>query len=298
MTRLAALGVCVALLAPAGAAQTLRYEGGAGAATGKYFFAERTTSFSLSTGFALDIGRLKLRASLPVWLPNTSLVTTTVAGSIPTGGPYGQGAVRDSGEARRRRQSGNGQGPGSGQGRAPGSPLPSLQVVPVSDSAVTGYQAAVGDLFLSTSARLLTGSRVSLTAGVSAKAPIADTATIGTGRWDAGVSLSVSVLAGRRLLIGADVSYWHLGDLPDLPFDDPVTGMVSLGASLGSGWGAIASLAGGSSALPGFDPPVTVGGAISHLGARTGWGVHAALGLTETAPDVSVGLTWTVRLTH
>jgi hypothetical protein len=35
---------------------------------------------------------------------------------------------------------------------------------------------------------------------------------------------------------------------------------------------------------------------LSHVTARGGWGVTASAGLTETAPDLFVGVSWRVRL--
>ncbi|HXI21622.1 MAG TPA: hypothetical protein VNH46_11075, partial [Gemmatimonadales bacterium] len=64
MTRRAAVAGALlwAVAAPA-AAQSLAYEGGLGFTTGRYIFTTRTTSWSLTTGLALQVNRLTLRAS-------------------------------------------------------------------------------------------------------------------------------------------------------------------------------------------------------------------------------------------
>ncbi len=56
-------------------------------------------------------------------------------------------------------------------------------------------------------------------------------------------------------------------------------------------------VSGGTAVLEGFDPPLTVAAGLTRsLGAQS-WSVLAGLGLTETAPDLTLGAAWSVRLT-
>jgi hypothetical protein len=273
-------------------AQQLAYEGGLGGSTGTYFFTERTNSYSLSTGLRLSAGRWSFRASLPAWLQNTTLLTASGAGPVPTGGPEGQQAVRDSGQARQQRGK---QGP-AGQGAAPLlRTLLAAEAVPAPAEAVTGYRVTMADPLVSTSVRLITGGRVGVSAGANAKVPLADT-TVSTGAWDFGGNLSLSLLLGDRWTVGLDASYWRLGDLDSLDLRNPLLGSASVGVLLGSRWAALAAVSGSTTVLEGFDPPAAVSVALSRLTPGFSWGVSLGAGLTESSPDLMVGLTWTVPL--
>jgi hypothetical protein len=297
MRIVAVVGIALGVWAVPGEAQRIFYEGGLSASTGTYIFTERTNSFALSTGLHLSAGRFSFRAAVPVWMQNTSLITSSGAGPVPTGGPYGREAVRDSGQARDQRHQGA-LGPGGpGNGRMILAGLVAAQV-PAPSPAVTGYQIALADPALSGSVRVVDGGRVSVGFGATLKFPLADTATVGTGEWDFGGHLSVSILAGRRWTFALDASYWHLGDLDSLQLVDPVLASVSAGALLGDHWGAMLSLTGSTRTLTGFDPPLTITGAMSRVGLGVTWGFSLGAGLTESAPDLSIGLLWTVPLLH
>jgi len=288
-----ALGALLVLIAGRLPAQGIAYEGGLSVSTGTYFFTERTTSYVLTNGLALRAGPFTFRAWLPAWLRNTSLVTTTGAGPIPDGGSSGRDAVRDSGAARKGRDGGSGGGPGGAMLLSAADPA-----VPAPAQSLTGWEFALADPTVQAGMRLLDGPRTSLSVAVSAKLPLADTSTIGTGEWDVGASVSLSRALSRRLTAGLDASYWHLGDLPDFDFRDPVMGSASLGMLLGSRWGALASLSAGTSAIEGYDPPAWIGAAISRFTNRGAMGFNLSVGLTETVPDVSAGLSWSLPLRH
>jgi len=105
------VGVVLALCVLRVEAQQVTYEGGLSTSTGSYFFTERTNSYVWSTGINVGKGRWSLRATLPIWFQNTTLLTTAGAGPVPSGGPTGRPAVHDSGQAReQRQQGGNGNG--------------------------------------------------------------------------------------------------------------------------------------------------------------------------------------------
>jgi hypothetical protein len=299
------------LLAARTAAAQLTYEGSLSGSTGTYLFTERTTSFVLNNGLSFRTGRLTLRANLPFWYQNTTLVTSSGAGTIPTGGPYGQETVRDSGQARQQQgqggngPGGNGQGPGGpGGGAGPGganpvvAPWPSLAMgtIPPPEEALTGYDFMLADPMATATVRVIQAGRVNASLGGTVKFPLADTARIGTGQWDFGGQASVSVLVGSRWTLGVDGSYWHLGDLDSLDLEDPFIGSLSVGALLGNSWGAIVSVSAGTSTLTGFDPPVSVFAALSRFGTPGSWGINVGAGLTETAPDFTIGASWWVKL--
>ena len=286
MTRRAAL-VLLATLSPAPlAAQGLYYEGGMSAATGRYIFAERTTSWGISTGFSVGTSSLTFRAALPVYLQNSTLIAvSSPGGGLPTGGSS-SGAVADSGAARKGRG-----------GRAAAFLLATTDSpVDVPSSALTGYRTALGDPTMQVAWRAIDAGGTSVTASVLAKAPVADTATFGTGEWDVGGSLAAHRWIGRSLVLGVEGAYWHLGDLPTLSFRDPISGGASMTYRGSGGWGGGLSVSASSSALEGYPGPAWVGVHLLRSSEGGGWGLNAALGLSETTPDVSVGLTWRVRL--
>lgn len=319
MTRRLAVALAMAILAPALGGQRVTYEGALSAATGRYFFTERTSAFGLSTGLSLRQGRWTVRASVPTWLQNTTLVSTSGLGPVPTGGPDGQGAVSDSGQAREQRRQGkasadptgtgsggdgNGQGgngnggSGSGSGNGAGALVLRLaeEAVPAPDAAITGYEARLGDPLVGVAVRIVDRGPVAVTLGTTVKIPVASTDGIGTGAWDLGASVAASAGLGRRTTIGLDLAYWRLGDLDNLELRDPVFGSLSLGALLSDRWSGLVAVSAGSRPLTGFDPPVMVTLAVSRYGNAAAWGVSLGTGLTESSPDLMVGLTWSIPL--
>jgi hypothetical protein len=279
----------LALLTPGSiVAQGVRLEGGLSLATGAYLFEERTTTWALSTGLAIERGAFTLRGSVPLYLQNTTLVSASGLGQIPTGGSS-SGTVADSGRARHQRD-------GAGSRHQSLDPVFSHGAVEVPTSAAAGYETAVGDPTLSLSWRSHPLPGASVTLGAAVKAPVADTSTFGTGRWEVGATLATPPRLGRAMLLGLDLAYWHLGDLDDLEFRDPLYGGLSLGYLSASGWGGTLMVAGGTTILDGFDPRVRVGAGFSRLSAGGSWGAHSTLGLTETSPDLTVGFVWSVRL--
>jgi len=284
-------GLLAGLLAAPAAAQTLHYEGSAGLAAGTYIFTERTSSWSVSTGLAFAAGPVTLRAGLPVFYQSSTLVAATGTGYIPTGGSS-SGAVADSSAARSAR--------GTSRRTAVVQPsragLDSVGADPVDvPTAAAGYRWAAGDPMVSASFAGLRAGRLGVILGVTAKVPVVDTASLGTGAWDVGGSLSAAVILGMGTLLSLDVAYWRLGDPPGLDLSNPV---VFGGAAswLRGGWGFSAGVSGATPAIAGFPPSVSATASILRLGGAAGLGILATAGLTETAPDVSVALTWRLGL--
>jgi hypothetical protein len=199
---------------------------------------------------------------------------------IPTGGSS-SGAVADTGASRERR----------------GDGMPTLRRTPVSvpSSAAAGYQIAVGDPTAQLAWRLLGGPGPWITASAIVKVPVADTATFGTGRWDAGTGLTLGYVAGRTML-ALDLTYWKLGDMPALHFRDPVNATASVDFPVRSEWGAGIMLSAGTAALPGYEGPVSVGGRVVRASGGAAWALSGTVGITETVADFSLGLAWRVGL--
>ncbi len=276
--------VLAALLAAATpvAAQQLAYEGSVGMTTGQYIFTTRTTTFSLSTGLALTTGRLTLRASIPVWLQNSTVITASgPGGTLPSGGSSG-GTVGDSGR--------------SGRGGGMNGIAPAMaRRVDMPSSAFTDYRAAVGDPLLGATVVLRRGERLSLGLGGLVKVPLADTAHYGTGEWDAGATVSASIRLNSATLLGADAAWWYLGDLPELDFDNPVSGALTLSHLRATRWVFSLFVRGSTAAVPGFAAPATAGGGITWLSRRVAIGLEAGAGLTETSPDLGLTAYWRVQ---
>ena len=283
------LGLTLALVAPL-ESQTLHYEGSAGLATGTYIFTQRTSSWSVSTGLAFGAGPVILRAYLPVFYQNTTLVASAGSGFLPTGGSS-SGTVADT-SAQRSGRSGT---------RRLSAIAPLLGVagtlegepVEVPTSATTGYRWSAGDPFVSVSFFGLQGRRAGLTLGGSVKVPVTDTTDLGTGAWDAGGNLSGSATVSSRVMLGVDLGYWYLGDPPGLDLQNPVLFGGTLSVLAGRNWGTSVGVSGATPTIVGFAPSVSVTAGVLRIGGAGGsLGVLATMGLTETAPDVSVSLTW------
>jgi hypothetical protein len=278
-------------------AQGVYYEGGLSLASGNYIFTERTNTITLLTGLALQAGPVTLRATLPAYFQNTTLLAGSSAGLVPTGGSSST-AVADSAASR------GGRGGRSGTT----SPVPSVSFssaavlddslgsVEVPVSSVTGYGASVGDPTVGLTASVLRSSRVGVLVSVGAKVPVTDTSSYGTGAWDVGGSVSLSCGLGRTTMIGVDVAYWSMGDAPGLELQNSLMTSVSISHLTFSGWGFSASAFRASPVIDGFPSSASAGAGIVHMGARGSVGLNATVGLTETAPDVMIGLSWRVGL--
>ena len=99
-----------------------------------------------------------------------------------------------------------------------------------------------------------------------------------------------------RTVLGLDLGYWWLGDMPDLDLQDTVTGTVSVGRAFGRSWTASLSVSGGRSALAGYDDPWWAGLLVGRSFTRGTWGLTATVGLTKGAADFTLGVVWRARL--
>ncbi len=246
-------------------AQGVAYEGGISLATGNYFYTTRTTSWTIASGLAYSAGRLTLRAGLPVYVQNSSLVRGSGTGAMPSGGLMGGGG-----------------GGGGGGGMMGGG--------------ATSFRAAAGDPLVQAGWALLNGARTAVRIAAAAKIPATDTTDYGTGQWDVGGTVSFTQHAGANAFFGLDLAYWHLGDPPTLDFRDPVAATVSASDVFANAWGASVFATGGTSALRGYEAPLSLGATITRLDRGNLWGLTATVGLTETVPDFSIGASWWIGL--
>jgi hypothetical protein len=280
------------------AAQQLHYEGGLSMSSGSYIFTERTTSWVLSNGLAVDAGPFTIRATVPAYRQNTTLLTSSATGLLPTGGSS-SGVVADSSAARKAGRGGGGGGGGSSQIVAA---FPSLQEsaalavdpVAVPTSSVTGYQVTLGDPMVNISAVLTESGRTSLLASFGAKIPLNDTTSYGTGKWDVGGSLSLSHGITSNVLLGLDFSHWRFGDLPELDLRDGLMGSASIAYLGASGWGGSASFMAARSVVEGFADSYMVSVSVTRLAGVGALSMNFAAGLTEMTPDFTAGLSWRV----
>jgi hypothetical protein len=295
MMRRFALALAAACLPTVGLqGQSVYYEGGVSVASGTYIFTQRTTSLTWYNGLALSAGPLTLRATVPLYLQNTSLVTGTGTGFLPTGGSSG-GVVSDSSRSRMM-------GHGGGQGmsaqvvaadaalRADGDP------VDAPATSVTGFETSAGDPTFYANLSLFRSKPTSFSVGFGAKAPVTDTTGLGSGEWDVGGSISLYRRIGSATLLGVDLSYWRLGDLPELDLRNPVTGAISVSHLLAKGWGGSISVTGSTSVIDAFENAYSAGVALTRMGSRGALGITASVGFTETTPDFAVGLNWRLAL--
>jgi len=247
------------------------YTGSVQLTSGEYIFSERTTSLSLYNGVAFSAGPVGMYVSIPITYQSTPWVSRSGSGMIPSGGDEHSEVG----------------------GRTDGGRMTLADTVEYD-------QVALGDPMLHADLEVLKERKAMPSVYVTAdlKAPLADLDRgFGTGEWDYGAGLSLVKGFGRSLLL-IDVTYWVLGDLPDLELHDPVAYSFAVGHTLAAGkYSVLVSFSGYSRILDEVDPPVQVGiGANYSLDSGTILSGNAALGLTESTPEVSVSLGWQIGL--
>ncbi|NND73221.1 MAG: hypothetical protein HKN43_16730 [Rhodothermales bacterium] len=259
--------------------QTLHYSGSAQFSVGDYIFSEQTNSLYLANQLGLSHQRFAARLTVPVVRQNSPWVSYTTAGSVSTGGPA-QGEVR-------------GRGDQSGQGRRGGDPITvvdtsDFKTIAVSDPSLTLSFSLLNDMFQGRSVQVRG----------SAKAPVSQPDDgFGTGAWD--YSLGVSAMRRlRRAVVFVDVAYWVLGDMEELSLNNSLSYGLSFGRSLGDGSDTVlASFSGSTVIVPGTEPALLVGLGLGHsFDSGNGVSANASIGLTESAPNVSVGVGWRIGL--
>ena len=262
-------GILAGILAaaPSGASE-VSYEGSVQFDTGEYFFEERANIFYFYNGLDFDSGRLNLSASIPIIIQDSPWITLTGSGLVPSGG--GMSAYADS------------------RGRFP------------SRDSVGTVDMGLGDLYVKGGLDLveMAGTRPGLQLTGSVKVPVAnEDKGFGTGEWDFGAGLSISSFI-KGLFLAGEASYWMFGDMPDLEFDNVISYSFSIGRPFSGGKkGLIASIYGYTDTFEDIAGPIQVALGFNYL-TESGSGLTAsvAMGLTESAPDLSITAGWSLPL--
>ncbi|MEZ5316796.1 MAG: hypothetical protein R2752_05295 [Vicinamibacterales bacterium] len=135
------------------------------------------------------------------------------------------------------------------------------------------------------------------TLSASFKPPLADAAQgFGSGEADVAFGVTLSGVRGRNSVL-VDVSWWVLGDPPDLPLRDVPSFYAGYGRILDRQyrWSLLASVSGSPAIVSGLPSSSQVGVSLLRLFDRgSGVGVNLSLGLTDGAADVVVGTMWRV----
>lgn len=283
--------VALAVTGTAAKAQSLDYIGGLQSTSGHYVFDQSTVSHVLSNGLVLSGARWRVSASLPVIMQNSSAVTYIGGQPLPTGGPGGVLGNRESGERVPMRRRG-----GAGLSAFPTASAIDSAAAP---EAPGPYELALGDPFLSAGFDLVSAGTHRLGTQLFTKIPVADPASgVGTGEFDFGAGLSYAFIGSRALLF-VDGSYWKLGDLPDLPLNDIVSGGIGVGRALDSAgrWSLLGTFNASTSVVENVEAPMAAGLGLGYL-LPSGRAINASLsvGLSESSPDWSLALGWRTSL--
>jgi hypothetical protein len=290
----ALVGVFLVLTAASGIrAQRLTYTGAASYSGGTYIFDTRSDSWVLSNGLRLSAGPFTFGASVPLLAYNGGLVTTVTSGvPLPTGGTQTD-AVRDRNPGETIGTRGKGKGGGQGPSQPAEPPVDTVDFV-------EDFRVNFGDPVVSAEGEVFSGfgfvRSVSLMS--STKIPLADVETgISSGAWDLGAGASAIFAVGPTLVL-ADLSYWWIGDMPDLELNDGLSYALAVSAPVFAGRGSVMGLISGlSQTIDTMDPPITVTASLSRSFGTRGFGsASLGVGLTESAPDLYVSAGWSIRV--
>lgn len=299
LARLAALAALATLLPHTGTAgaQSLAWLGSAEMSGGRYIFAERTYQFAATNGVVARFGPLSLGAGIPVLVRNSGALTYVGRIAAPTGGA-------DHGTVARRRDGTT--IPGGRRGQTSGLALPlsmstAAQAAMAGDSTVAAagdYSVAVGDPMASASFIMRRGAVLrSLGLDVAVKVPRTGVAAgIGTGEWDYGAGMSLDVAPGGALA-QVSAAWWHYGDLPQLELKDGLQYSAGIGAAIGARAIWMASVSGASALFATADAPALAGLSLTWFaGGQRPVTLFAGTGLTESSPDFSASVGWSIPL--
>lgn len=267
----AAGAILMALAAVPAAGGALSYTGSLQMARGTYIFTQPTSGFFLFNGLSFSSKTFSLAATVPLIYQSTPYISYTGVGVLPSGGT-------ESSSVSQR------------QGREP-------VLVP---EVVEYNQYGVGDPVITLGLTLVQESRSMPAIQISGqlKAPLADVDKgFGTGEWDYSAGLGLSKKLGNVFLF-ADVSYWILGDLPELELRSAWAYALSFGHAFSGGkYAFMASYSGITEVIAGVAPPSSLGLGFSvKVGAGSSLMLNAAFGLSEASPDLSLSLGWSIGL--
>ena len=272
---LAALGA-ILLVTNRSPGQALSYVGSVQYTTGDYGLAQTTTSVAFLNGLAVRADRLRAWLSIPVILQDAGWVQYGGAGMVPSGGL-----------------------PGHGRGQMMGGTDSGMMDGNAGTGGMTSH-AGVGDPFTRAEYELLNGDlhERSLRAVAAAKAPLARPQDgFGTGKWDVGGGLSWSEsVAGTYLF--TDATYWAIGRPDSLSVRNMLAYAFAIGRPLRAGaYAILVSVSGSTPIIDGLTAPVQGGLGVSYrVSEQRFLNGTINLGLTRTAPTISLGLGWQVGL--
>lgn len=262
-------------------AQELSYRGGVSYSSGSYFFTENTGTFYMNNGLSLQMNRFTLSASIPYMVQNSPWISYSNMGGLPTGGTQ-------SGEVRRAGMNG---GMGGGGRRH--------QIALIDTTSYT--QSSFSDPSVYTGFRVYTASNGKSVVMVNGqlKIPVTNPSKgFGTGAWDSALGVSVSQSIGTAWMFFGDVSHWWMGDMDDLKLNNTWAFGIGLGKMLSGGkWLINSNFNAFTSILDDYDPPVSLSvGSGYRANSNTLLNMTMSLGLSESSPDVSVGVGWSYQL--
>lgn len=268
-----AVGVAIAIPAapPAVAAGEFLYLGGVQFATGHYDFADRTNSVYLFNGVSYSTSRWVLSASIPLIYQNTSLVSSSGPGMLPTGTTMGGGTDHHGGH---------------------GGMMGTTTV-----SAESADEVGIGDPFVRADVTVFGDRSSAASAGVAAvvKAPVAEL-EFGTGEWDYGAGVTGRYLVGRYM-VSSSVIYWEMGEPDGVGFDNPFAYDVSAYRRFGRRLSAGVSLSGYTQIIENVDPFRQLGLSLMYMPAPSrSLSGGIVFGMTESTPDVGVTVGWGLTL--
>lgn len=270
-TLAAAGAMLMALAAVPAAGGTISYTGSLQMARGTYIFTLPTSGYFFFNGLTYSSKTFTLAATIPLIYQTTPYVSYTGVGVLPSGGT-------ESSSVNQR------------QGREP-------VLVP---EVVAYKQYGLGDPVIMAGLTLAKEGRAVPAVQISAqiKAPLASVDQgFGTGEWDYSAGVGLSKRIGNAFLF-ADVSYWILGDLPDLELRNAWSYAVSLGHAFSGGkYAFMASYSGITEVIAGVAPPASLGLGLSlRVGGKSSVMLNAAVGTSEASPDLSLSLGWSIGL--
>ncbi len=267
------VGIALVILAAplAVRAGNLVYSGALQFATGDYIFTDRTNSIYLMNGLFLSVGPAHLSVSVPVIYQNTSLVSNSGPGMIPSGGEGSDGV-------RQHRHGGQ------------------IHVTATNDFR----EVEVGDPLARADLEVLEGGNRSPSISVAAlaKPPVASVQRgFGTGKWDYGAGLSVAHVI-HRYVASASMIYWVMGDPAGVDFENPIAYSIAIGRPLAnSKFSALLSLSGYTQIVENTDPFRQLGILLTYwLTTRRNLNGSIIFGLTESTPDVGLSIGWGITL--
>jgi hypothetical protein len=166
--------------------------------------------------------------------------------------------------------------------------------IPAVDETSTGF----GDPLVRVDVALVDDFARALQIGVAAsiKPAVVDVEDgLGTGEADFGVGMSAFKAVGRTSLL-FDAMYWKYGDPEGVDFENSLSYSMGVARIVGSGrWSPMVSVSGFSSGFAGLPAPVQLNfGVLGLVQRRQSLAVTASFGVTESAGDFSLGVSWRI----